>query len=131
MVAGISFVPQRRENDCAVAALSMVLRLEYEVVLNELGGTVRDGGVNEMYVRQYLWDKGYAVRQLYERDLPNDFAIRVQWPPLPFAERHLVYVRPHHWVAMDVKGQVFDPQKNSASNLRGYSVYSVIGIVTA
>lgn len=121
-------IRQRLPHHCAVASLAMVTDLPYESVVAGLGAVVRETGVNEMYVRQFLWDTGFSLRQLYRRELPKGFKDRVEWPPKPFAGRHIAYVNPHHWVAMDYDGTVLDPNRDNAARLSDYNLYSVIGV---
>ena len=121
-------IRQLQPHHCAVACLAMVTGREYTTVVKQLGNLIREGGVNEMYVRQFLWDSGYNLRQLYRRNLINSFTDRAIWPPTAFAPIHMVYVTPHHWVAMDSEGTVLDPNRDGRHLLTEYQVYTVIGI---
>lgn len=124
----MELVRQKESNHCAVAALSMGLALPYDDVLNGLGKAVREKGVNELHVRQYLSEVGRPIRQIYEHDITNNFKPRGYWPPKPFASAHCCYVNPSHWVAMAPDGEIFDPARGRGFFIADYSVYSVIGI---
>lgn len=124
----MQLIRQQQPNHCGVAVLAMITNLPYYEVVAKLGTALRETGVNEMYMRQFLWDMGYSIRQMYKTDLIKNFSMRNSWPHAPFANSHAVFVTPHHWVAMDSRGIVYDPWKDGQHSLSDYSVYSIIGV---
>lgn len=124
----MQLIRQQQPNHCGVAVLAMLTDLPYYEVVAKLGATLREAGLNEMYMRQFLWDMGYNIRQIYKTDLTKNFYVRKPWPPTPFADKHAVFTTPHHWVAMDKVGNIFDPWKEGQYTLSAYHVYSIIGI---
>lgn len=103
-------VRQISNTDCAIAALAMVLDKNYDTVLFDIGPSlVTENGLNEMYVRKYLWENGCIIMQkdrynlIHRTDVQKNNAtlnVNTNWPPdLLDAPRCLLLVGMGHWMA--------------------------------
>lgn len=134
----MNYIQQKDSRGCGVAALAMVLGMSYEATAADFTkdpwerGTrdLNQQGLYQTEVDRYLWKHNQFVLRKYIFSGPD-------WPPLPFAERHICNVKVsaespiNHFVAMDGSGKVFDPLDESKSSLMQYhSVENVSGLST-
>lgn len=110
------WVGQSDPSGCGVACLAMVLEMSYDAARSRLradpmtatsGGFKEGHSTNGFVIEGFLARQGWFHRTVYELWTPDD------WPPRPFADRHIAQVEQSsgtfHFVAMDRSGIVLDP----------------------
>lgn len=111
-------IRQRYDADCGVAALAMLLDLDYEAAAALLPKPSHVG-LQTTRLNSIMASFGYAVR-------------RLKGKRAPFAERHLLEVRcfrghePGHFCVMDEAGLVLDPALDLAQRMSDYHLISHI-----
>lgn len=110
----ITYIPQRQNWDCGVAALAMATGNTYERMFEELPvGFENDGGLNELHLQAWMMRNGWAWQHMYQNHPQGGKYIkRDPWPPQPFAPTHIAMVTATagaHFAVLDDKGLVLDP----------------------
>lgn len=131
-------IPQEHANACSVAAVAMVTGLTYAEMVSRFAldeNRLSTHGFIAFEWDHWLAELGWAVQRVYVTDCrQND---RPQWPPAPWAERHLCEVRAVeganclHLVVMDGTGKVFDPLGRICRLTDYPKVYNVAACVPA
>ena len=134
-------VNQEHAGGCGIAVLAMLTGKTYQQVASDFAQPLEDGQVLNLNhaspiirdMDRYLAERGYAVCRLYLRDL---FQSRLPWPPKPFADVHLCFVkvsqgsRRIHAVVMLGDGTVLDPAYPEHYRLIDYyQVYHVAAVI--
>lgn len=130
----MKWVKQEEVMGCGVACLAMVLGEDYATAflrLNRIEFTTR--GLTHQALDRALARAGYAV----QRKCWQDFK---EWPPKPFAPVHICRMRTmemvgttrvHHYVVMDEKGTIYDPDNFDLCSLTQYRwTMDVAGLFT-
>ncbi len=123
----MKLVRQKHSMGCGVACMAMLLDVTYEEAAAHFKDrNLETNGVVSIELDSVLADLGYAIQIQYPKD--HRWQEREQWPPAPFAERHVCQVYrglPEnsgcaHMVVMDQSGIVFDPLQDELTTLLAY-----------
>lgn len=126
MSAAIALVRQEDANGCVVAAAAMLLDVSYAEAKALVHPWHRPGekGIDIRMVDDLLTERGYAVARRHEH-FHALACHRADWPPTPWAERHLCEVislsnSGSHAVVMLGDGRVLDPWWGEIETLTRY-----------
>lgn len=104
-----------RNSGCGIAALAQLTDTDYNRIRELAPALCEKCGVHDDTVMwQFLSEHGYALQMKWEFREYDEEKLE-EWPPKPWAERHLCSVVQTakdvygHYVAMDAKGVVYDP----------------------
>jgi hypothetical protein len=113
----------------------------YEDVKRKMISWCWEGSFTHYALAQYLAEAGFCYQFWWgydqfkmqptesggERSSPREI-----WPiSTPFAQAHIMLTRGTemgHWVAMDDKGEVFDPVRGRGKHIDEYDVTQIVGI---
>jgi len=122
----MNLVRQKDVNGCVVASLAMVTGKTYEDVrAHTLFDRLADEkhGCGPREPEAYLREHGFAW-QLLHRCMPPGNTWLVDWPPVPWADAHVVEVRmpsnSYHCVVLLRSGTVLDPFCDEPRRLSDY-----------
>lgn len=127
----MDLVKQQHARGCGPASIAMVTGHSYADVCNWfIGVNFETNGCYIHGLYEYLAEHGFAV-QVKHRFLGH-LRERPIWPPVPFAEKHIVQVRVsegspcEHFVAMRADGKVLDPLCDEPKSLADYHVVNQV-----
>lgn len=140
-----SYIKQRSEIDCAIAALAMACELSYErtaaglVIAQgltiQLAEAVQPEGANDDIVKAWLRHNGWAWQEATRNVWMKGAYLPLHpWPPSPFASTHVCFVeatKGWHYCVMDFDGSVRDPwneERRSLVHTDYKRVSSVLGL---
>lgn len=127
----ITYVKQRGDIDCSIAAIAMACDLSYEqaaagLVVTDgtgmrLAEAIQPEGGNDDLTKAWLRCNGWAWQEV-TRNLWRGSAFHPvhPWPPAPFANTHICFVEATagwHYCVMDFVGRVFDPWNEARTTL--------------
>lgn len=122
----LRYVNQRADWDCGIACLAMVSDRSYEEIADEFSAH----NIQGVGIEGLLFDWWFRK---------NDFAVQCatpdvgcEWPPMPFAPVHIVYVRAtqgSHVCVMSSRGGILDPFNALRTTLAHPDYKSVRGVI--
>jgi hypothetical protein len=127
-------VKQLEKMGCGVACVAHVLGITYEEARKLWGKRTFDvRGMGLPALDRRLAHAGFAVQRVFRTS-------GKPWPPSPWAECHICTVdtdqkhpasgKKHHFVVMDVRGRVFDPDHEGDWMLKDYAyVHNVAAVI--
>lgn len=129
----VDWVRQEEPEGCYIAALAMVTGKSYWEVRSQIT-EFKAMGLLLAEGDQYLVDNGFAVARKYKWVMYTN-SKRDIWPPEPWADVHLCFVRPTkqiaegHCIVLLGDGCVLDPAIPEPRRLTDYySVHNVTGV---
>jgi len=133
----MNLIGQDDEKGCGVACCAMVCGQGYAEAKAKVSDHCWGGQFTHYDAFEYLNLHGFSYQHWYKharfvKPEKDTFPVREPWPPpLPIAAAHIILTRGDamgHWVAMDEKGEVFDPIRGRGRRIGDYDVMQVIGI---
>jgi len=126
----VKYVEQKKECDCAIACLAMILEFDYDFILGQFNIDFNKNGLDTKLAAKYLVDNGLSciVKENYSHEqafTANNEMLK------PFADVHFVSfkqfcgAKDNHAVVMDSSGRIYDPGNPKIKKLDVNYLYSV------
>lgn len=125
---------QKSPRGCGLAVLQMVTDLPEEAIRGWFSHVdFVDHGIHAHALEGFLAENGYAYAKIYR--CRREGVERVPWPPLPFADKHIITVEVApaspctHYIVMDRSGKIYDPLTLDDRKLSDYhQIYNFLGV---
>lgn len=121
---------EQTKGGCGIACIAMITGETYARIMDQYPTFCGNCGMEDDDLDHFLAELGFSVQRLWP-DKAFDGTVRKPWPPKPWADLHIASVYQTlrdvdgHFVAMDKKGNVYDPADSEYTKCR-LSRYPII-----